>query len=150
MITRFMKGREWALVCVAVIFILGQIWMDIKIPEYMGRITDSFLLKDLDVVVQCGWEMILCAIISFALSLGAGFVLANVSASIGRNLREAQFDRVQGFSVENINRFTAASLITRSTNDVTQVQNFIARGLQVVIKCPIIAVWATSKIYGTS
>ncbi|MBO4357390.1 MAG: ABC transporter ATP-binding protein [Candidatus Methanomethylophilaceae archaeon] len=150
MITRFLKGKDWALICVAIIFILGQIWMDIKIPEYMGAITDSFLLSDIDVVVQCGWEMILCAIISFVLSLGAGFVLANASASIGSNLREAQFDRVQGFSEENINRFTAASLITRSTNDVTQVQNFIARGLQAVIKCPIIAVWAISKIYGTS
>ena len=150
LITRFLKGKDWALICVAIIFILGQIWMDIKIPEYMGAITDSFLLSDIDVVVQCGWEMILCAIISFVLSLGAGFVLANASASIGSNVREAQFDRVQGFSEENINRFTAASLITRSTNDVTQVQNFIARGLQAVIKCPIIAVWATSKIYGTS
>ncbi len=150
MITRFLKGKDWALICVAIIFILGQIWMDIKIPEYMVAITDSFLLSDIDVVVQCGWEMILCAIISFVLSLGAGFVLANASASIGSNLREAQFDRVQGFSEENINRFTAASLITRSTNDVTQVQNFIARGLQAVIKCPIIAVWAISKIYGTS
>ena len=150
MITRFLRGKDWALICVAIILILGQIWMDIKIPEYMGAITDSFLLSDIDVVVQCGWEMILCAIISFALSLGAGFVLANVSASIGSNLREAQFDRVQGFSEENINSFTAASLITRSTNDVTQVQNFIARGLQAIIKCPIVAVWAISKIYGTS
>ncbi len=150
LIRRFIGLREWLLILSAVVFIIGQIWMDIKIPEYMGRITDSFLISDLDVVVSCGWEMIACAFISLIFSVGAGFVLANASASIGRRMRSAQFDHVQSFSVEDINRFSVASLITRSTNDVTQIQNFIARGLQVTIKSPIVAAWAVSKIYGTS
>ncbi len=150
MITRFFNRKDWLLVAAAVVLIVGQIWMDIKIPEYMGIITDAFLLSDLDVVIKYGWEMIVCAFISLFLSLAAGFVLARVAASIGKNMRIQQFDHVQDFSVEDINRFSAASLITRSTNDVTQIQNFIARGLQVIIKCPILAVWGISMIYGTS
>ena len=150
MITRFFNRKDWLLVAAAVVLIVGQIWMDIKIPEYMGIITDAFLLSDLDVVIKYGWEMIACAFISLFLSLAAGFVLARVAASIGKNMRIQQFDHVQDFSVEDINRFSAASLITRSTNDVTQIQNFIARGLQVIIKCPILAVWGISMIYGTS
>ena len=150
MISRFVGKKEWLLIAASVLLIIGQIWMDIKIPEYMGLMTDAFLISDLDVVQKYGWEMILCAVVSLLLSLGAGFLLARISASIGHKMRQAQFDRVQAFSVDDINRFSAASLITRTTNDVTQIQNFIARGLQVAIKSPIITVWAITKIYGTS
>ncbi|MBQ3735514.1 MAG: ABC transporter ATP-binding protein [Candidatus Methanomethylophilaceae archaeon] len=150
MIFRFFRGRDWAMVSLAVILLVCQIWMDILIPQYMSRITDAFLLSETDVVMKYGSEMIVCAFLSLAFSLAVGFVLANVSASVGRNMRIQQFDRVQAFSEEDIGRFSASSLITRSTNDVTQIQNFIARGLQTVIKCPILTVWALSMIYGSS
>ncbi len=150
MFTRFLGRRDWLLVAAAVILILAQIWMDLSIPEYMGEITDNIVLNDTDVVIQKGTEMLICALFSLALSLAAGFVIANISASIGRNMRAAEFERVQSFSVTDIERFSAASLITRSTNDVTQVQNFIARGLQAAIKCPIMTVWAVSRIVGAS
>ena len=150
MFTRFLGRRDWLLVAAAVILILAQIWMDLSIPEYMGEITDNIVLNDTDVVIQKGTEMLICALLSLALSLAAGFVIANISASIGRNMRAAEFERVQSFSVTDIERFSAASLITRSTNDVTQVQNFIARGLQAAIKCPIMTVWAVSRIVGAS
>ena len=150
MFTRFLGRRDWLLVAAAVILILAQIWMDLSIPEYMGEITDNIVLNDTDVVIQKGTEMLICALLSLALSLAAGFVIANISASIGRNMRAAEFERVQSFSVTDIERFSAASLITRSTNDVTQVQNFIARGLQAAIKCPIMTVWAVRRIVGAS
>lgn len=150
MFTRFLGRRDWLLVAAAVLLILAQIWMDLSIPEYMGEITDNIVLNDTDVVIQKGTEMLICALLSLVLSLAAGFVIANISASIGRNMRAAEFERVQSFSVTDIERFSAASLITRSTNDVTQVQNFIARGLQAAIKCPIMTVWAVSRIVGAS
>lgn len=150
MLTDYFNKKDWALLVIAVVLILCQVWMDIEIPDYMGEITDHIVLHEQDVVVEKGIEMVACAILSLVFSLCASFVMANLSASVGRNMRIRQFDRVQSFSVQDINRFSAASLITRSTNDVTQIQNFIARGLQVCIKCPIITVWGITKIYGSS
>ena len=150
MITRFIGRREWGLILIAVVLILLQVWMDVSIPDYMGEITDHIVLGEPDIVLEKGILMLICAFMSLILSFGAGFVLANLSASIGRNMRAQQFDHVQAFSVEDINRFSAASLITRSTNDVSQIQNFIARGLQATIKCPIITIWALSKIFDSS
>lgn len=147
---RFFTRREWALTAIAVALIIGQIWMDIMIPQYMSEITDAFLINDTDEVMRYGNEMIVCAFVSLGFSLGAGFLLANVSSSAGRNMRIRQFDSVQALSVEDINRFSASSLITRSTNDVTQIQNFIARGLQAVVKAPIISVWALSMMFGSA
>ena len=150
MFTRFFTKREWLLICLAAVLMLGQIWLDIRIPQYMNTITDAFLLDDTDVVVRYAWEMLLCAFGSLALAIMVGFLFANVSASVGRNARRAEFDRVQEFSVQDINRFSASSLITRSTNDITQIQNFIARGMQAAIRCPVITVWALAMIYGSS
>ena len=150
MFTRFFTRREWLLICLAAVLMLGQIWLDMRIPQYMNTITDAFLLDDTDVVVRYAWEMLLCAFGSLALAIMVGFLFANVSASVGRNARRAEFDRVQEFSVQDINRFSASSLITRSTNDITQIQNFIARGMQAAIRCPVITVWALAMIYGSS
>ena len=146
MISRFMGRTEWLLIAVAISLILCQVWMDLMIPDYMGQITDEIILSHTDVVMQKGTEMLVCALISLIISIFVGFVLANVSARIGRNMRQRQFERVLSFSSEDISRFTAASLITRSTNDVTQIQNFVSRGLQVVIKSPIVIVWALLMI----
>ena len=145
-----MGRREWALVILSVTLLICQVFMDLAIPDYMSKITDAYLLEDHDTVIQYGIEMVICAFLSLALSLAVGFILANFAATLGMKIRAAQFDRVQGFSAEDLNRFSIASLITRSTNDVTQIQNFVARGLQVVIKSPILAIWAVSKIYGSS
>ncbi len=147
---RFFQRSEYVLTAVAVVLIFCQVYLDISIPGYMSRITDAYLLEDHNTVVRYGVGMVVCAFGSLVISVLAGFVVARIAAAVGRNMREAQFDRVQKFSTENISRFSAASLITRTTNDVTQIQNFVARGLQIVIKAPIMAVWAVSKISVTS
>ena len=147
---RFFTRREYILAALAVILVICQVYLDISIPDYMSRITDAYLLEDHNTVVRYGIDMVVCAFGSLILSILAGFIISRIAAAVGRNMRKAQFERVQKFSTENISRFSAASLITRTTNDVTQIQNFVARGLQIVIKAPIMAVWATSKIYGTS
>ena len=150
MIGKYMGRRECALVTLGIFLIICQVFFDLAIPEYMSRITDAYLLEDHDTVIQYGIEMVICAFASLALSLSTGFIMANFAASLGRKIREVQFDKVQGFAAQDLNRFSIASLVTRSTNDVTQIQNFVARGLQVCIKSPILAVWAVSKIYGSS
>ncbi len=134
----------------AVVLIFFQVYLDISIPGYMSRITDAYLLEDHNTVVRYGIDMVVCAFGSLILSVLAGFVVARIAAAVGRNMRKAEFERVQKFSTENIGRFSAASLITRTTNDVTHIQNFVARGLQIIIKAPIMAVWAISKISVTS
>ena len=150
MIGKYMGRRECALVTLGIFLIICQVFFDLAIPEYMSRITDAYLLEDHDTVIQYGIEMVICAFASLALSLSTGFIMANFAASLGRKIREVQFDKVQGFAAQDLNRFSIASLVTRSTNDFTQIQNFVARGLQVRIKSPILAVWAVSKIYGSS
>ncbi|MCQ2078647.1 MAG: ABC transporter ATP-binding protein/permease [archaeon] len=150
LITKFFRRRDWALTLVGVAFIIAQVFLDIQIPEYMNLITDAFLLNNADRVLSYGSEMVVCAFLSLGASLVVGFILANVSASVGRNIRIELFDRVQSFAVQDINRFSAASLITRSTSDVYQIQTFLARGMQVCIKSPILAVWALSKIWGSA
>ncbi|MCQ2085568.1 MAG: ABC transporter ATP-binding protein/permease [archaeon] len=150
MFTRFFTRREWFLLALGAALIICQVYMDIAIPDYMSKITDAFLLEAQDKVMQYGVEMIAAAFLSLIFSLLVGYVLAVLAASTGKNMRLAQFDRVQSYAMEDINRFSAASLITRSTNDITQIQNFIARGLQMAIKSPILAVWALSRMYGSS
>ncbi len=150
MFFRFFTRREWIMTAVAVLFILGQVWLDVLIPLYMSDITDSFLINDTDEVRRYGTEMVVCAFVSLGMSLVAGFLMANISASVGRVMRSQQFDSVQALSQEDINRFSASSLITRSTNDITQVQNLIARGLQVIVRCPILTVWALAMMIMSS
>lgn len=149
MIFRFFHRFEWALAIAAVVLSVCQIWMDMLLPQYMEVITDSFLENRTDVVLQNGLKMLGVASLSVVLSLAVGFVVSRMAASVGRNIRIEQFDKVQSFSMEDINRFSASSLITRSTNDVYQVQNFIARGMQAVVKAPIMGVWAVIKIWTT-
>ena len=150
MITRYMGSREYVAVVATVLFIIGQVYFDISIPAYMSRITGAYLLEDHDTVVEYGLGMVLCAFGSLVMSVCAGYTVARFGASIGRNMRRAQFEKVQMLSAQDISRFSAASLITRTTNDVTQIQTFVSRGLQILIKAPLLAVWATSCIWGRS
>lgn len=148
LVFRFFSEKDYLYLLAAVVCIVLQVWCDIRLPEYMEVITDSFLSSRSDVVGRYGIEMLLFASASVALSLCAAYLIANMSASVGRNIRRAQFDRALSFSKSDINRFSVASLITRSTNDVYQIQNMIARATQFIIKAPILAVWSVSKIMG--
>lgn len=147
MILRYMKRRDWAWAAVCVIFIIIQVYLDLRIPEYMSEITDHLQMGlSTDIVSRDGIAMILCALLSLCASICAGVVAARIAASLSRTLRELQFDRVQSLSKQDIDHFSAASLITRSTNDVYSIQQFVARGLQIVVKAPIMAAWAVLKI----
>lgn len=149
-IFKYLKSKEWALVSLSVIFIAAQVWLDLKLPDYMSEITrlvqtEGSTMAD---IFKSGGFMLLCALGSLVSSVIVGFFAARIAASFSRRLRSLIFDKVESFSMEEINRFSTASLITRSTNDITQIQMVVAMGLQVIIKAPILAVWAILKIAG--
>ncbi len=147
-IFRYLKKKEVAFILISLVFIVGQVWLDLKLPDYMKDITVLIQKKNTELadVLKPGFKMLGCAFGSLALSCIVGFFAAKVAAGFANRLRSKTFSSVQNFSMEEINKFSTASLITRSTNDITQIQMFIAMGLQVLIKAPILAVWAIMKI----
>ncbi|MGM0790892.1 MAG: ABC transporter ATP-binding protein [Bacillota bacterium] len=146
------KGKDWLLVLCSLIFIIVQVWLDLKLPEYMHEITMLVQTEGSsmgDVLIQ-GAYMLLCAIGSMAAAMIVGFFAAQVAAGFAVRLRGMVFEKTMSFSMEEINGFSTPSLITRSTNDITQIQLLIAVGLQAIVKAPILAVWAILKIMGKS
>ena len=139
---------EWLLCAAAVLCICGIVWLELTIPDYMSRITVLVQTEGSQMgdIIFSGIMMIVCAIGSLLFSVGVAVLSSKVAANFSARLRWELFHRVQEFSVEEIGRFSTASLITRSTNDVTQIQNVIVMGLQAIIKAPITCVWAICKI----
>ena len=147
-IFKYLKSKEWLFVFFSVIFILVQVWLDLKLPDYMSEITTLVQLEGstMEDILTSGGHMMLCAfgsLISYAI---VAFFASKVAAAFSMRIRSKVFNKVESFSMDEINNFSTASLITRSTNDITQIQMFIAMGLQVIIKAPILAIWAIIKI----
>jgi len=142
--------KEWLQICVSLVFIVVQVWLDLKLPDYMSQITRLTQTpgSKMAEIWEAGGYMLLCALGSFAAAVIVGFLASRVAASFSQRLRSSLFSKVDAFSMEEINRFSTASLITRSTNDITQIQMLITMGLQMLIKAPITAVWAVTKIAG--
>ena len=147
---RYLKLKEWLYFLISLLFIVAQVFLDLKLPDYMSRITmlvetSGSAMGD---IWSAGGMMLLCSLGSLASSIIVCFLAARIAASYSKRLRAEMFNKVESFSLEEINEFSTASLITRSTNDVTQVQMLIVISLQVVIKAPTMAVWAVMKIAG--
>ena len=149
-ILKYMRKKDWWLVAASIVFIVVQVWLDLRLPDYMADITKLLEIpgSEMKDVLSAGAKMLECALGSLASSIIVAGFAARVAAELGAQLREKQFDRVEAFSMAEIGGFSTASLITRSTNDVTQVQMIVAMGLQVFIKAPITAVWAITLIAG--
>ncbi|MBQ8178831.1 MAG: ABC transporter ATP-binding protein [Candidatus Methanomethylophilaceae archaeon] len=147
MILKYLSRKQWALVCVMAAFVTMQVWLDLEIPGYMSEIT--VLLGSggaTEEIVGVGVEMVLCSLGSVVCSLCAGGVAAYVAAGFAETVRRIQFSKVQSFSPEEMGRFSTYSLITRSTNDITQVQLAVARTSQLVVKVPVMTYIALGKI----
>lgn len=140
--------KELILAICSVAFIVLQVWLDLEMPTYMSKITVLVQSPNSEMsdILYNGGMMLLCALGSLATSIVVSVFAARISTNCGATLREKLFKKVQSFSMEEIGRFSTASLITRSTNDVTQVQMFIVLGLQMLVKAPIMAVWSVCKI----
>ena len=149
-IFKYLTSKEWVLIGVSLVFIVAQVWLDLKLPDYMSEITwlvqtPGSAMRD---VWIAGGYMILCTLGSLVAAIVVGFFAARIGASFSQRLRSLLFNKVESFSMEELNRFSTSSLITRSTNDVIQVQMLLVLALQLVIKAPIMAVWAITKIAG--
>ena len=147
---RYLKLKEWLFFLISLVFIVVQVFLDLKLPDYMSRITTLVETAGsaMGDVWLAGGMMLLCSLGSLAASITVCFLAARIAASYSKRLRAEMFNKVESFSLEEINEFSTASLITRSTNDITQVQMLIVISLQVVIKAPTMAVWAVMKIAG--
>lgn len=148
-ILKYLNPKEWVQILISVFFIVSQVWLDLKLPDYMSEITklvqtEGSAMAD---IWQAGGYMLLCALGSLASAVFVGFLASRVAASLSMRLRSMIFNKVESFSMEEINRFSTASLITRSTNDITQIQLLVTLGMQLLVKAPIMAVWAITKIY---
>ena len=144
--------KDIGLIVLCVGLIAFQVWLDLKIPDYMSGITtliQSESSKMWDILSK-GGLMLLCAFGSLLSAILVGYFSSNLSANFSLNLRKKIFDKVCKFSTAEIKKFSISSLITRTTNDVTQLEMLISMGLQMLIKAPIMAVWAISKIVGKS
>ncbi|MGN1137236.1 MAG: ABC transporter ATP-binding protein [Oscillospiraceae bacterium] len=147
---RYIKRKEWLYIVISVVFIVAQVWLDLKLPDYMSAITTLVQTEGStmsDILTQGGY-MLLCALGSGLFSVIVGYFAAKVAAGLAKTLRGRIYDKTMDFSMEEINRFSTASLINRTTNDITQIQNVVAMGLQAIVKAPIMAVWAICKIAG--
>jgi hypothetical protein len=145
---KYLRKKDWLYIFISLCFIVCQVWLDLKIPDYMSEITRLIQTPDsaLGDVLVVGMKMLGCALLSMAATFIVGYFVAVVAAGLSRRLREAVYDKVISFSMEEMGRFSTASLITRSTNDISQVQMVIAIGLQASVRAPIMAVWAITKI----
>lgn len=142
------KGKEWILLIISIAFVVSQVWLDLKLPDYMSEITQLVQTpgSEMSEILTSGGWMLLCALGSLVASIIVAALAAKIAANLSARLRFKMFDKVQSFSMEEINNYSTASLITRSTNDITQVQMLIVMGLEVLLKAPIMAVWALCKI----
>jgi len=149
-IFKYLKPKEWMMALFSLIFIVAQVWLDLKAPDYMAEITTLVQTPDSAIgdIWLAGAKMLLCTLGSLLSAVIVGFFAARIAATFSKRLRSLLFNKVDSFSMEEINRFSTDSLITRSTNDITQIQMLITMGLMLVIKAPIMAVWAITKISG--
>ncbi len=147
-----MKLKEILLILVSVVLIIFQVWLDLKLPDYMTEITKYVQTSGSTIndVLVPGGKMMLCAAFSLLSSIIVGFLVSYVSANFSKQIRSSLFEKIESFGMEEIKKFSTGSLITRTTNDITNVQMFFAMGLQLLIKAPITAVWAIFKILNKS
>ena len=145
-----LKKTDWLLAAVCLAFIALQVWLDLKTPDYMAEITTLVQTagSTMGEILSAGGMMLVCSLGSLAASVVTAICAARIAATLGATLRGRLFSKVQSFSMEEIGRFSTASLITRSTNDVTQIQMLIVLGLQMLLRAPIMAVFAIYKIAG--
>lgn len=147
---KYLTKKDWMLVLLSFVFVIGQVYLDLKLPDYMSEITRLVQTPDSQMrdILSAGGNMLLCALGSLSLAFIVGYFAARIASNLSWKLRSSVYDKIESFSLAEINKFSTASLITRSTNDITQVQNIVAMGLQLMIKAPITAIWAISKILG--
>ena len=149
-ILRNFDKKSWLYVLLNFIVIFTQAFLELKMPDYMAEITTLTQTQGsaMSDILTAGAKMLLCALFSVVLAVVIHMISAKVAADYSFRMRAKLYDKVESFSLEQMNKFSTASLITRSTNDITQVQNVIVFGMMALIKAPTMSIWAISKISG--
>ena len=144
--------KEYFLAFISVILIVVQVWLELKMPDYMAAITQLVKTEGsaISEILKNGGYMLLCALGSLCSAVFVGYFIANLSSSFSTKLRKKLFSKVEALSFNEVKNFSTSSLITRTTNDITQVEMLIGMGLQLLVKAPITAVWAITKIVNKS
>ncbi|MFD1418107.1 ABC transporter ATP-binding protein [Companilactobacillus keshanensis] len=147
---RRMNKKEYGMIGLSTIFIVIQVWLELSIPGYMSTITEKIETKGTTIgqIIQPGIMMILLSVLSVLAAVITGYIVAKIAGGFTARVRKDVFNQVMDYSTQDIKKFSVSSLLTRSTNDITQIQQFVAMGLQVIIKAPITAIWAITKIAG--
>ena len=146
------KKKEWLFSFIALILIVVEVWLELKMPDYMSQITRLVQTEGskMSEIIYNGIWMIICAFGSLVAAIIVGYIIANVASSFSMNLRKSLFSKVEELSMSEIKLFKTNSLITRTTNDITQIEMLISFGLQLLLKAPITATWAILKILNKS
>lgn len=149
-ILKNLQKKEIAFIVISILCIVLQVWLDLKIPEYMSNITKLLQVSSTSIndILKEGLWMFVCSLGSLILAIFVGYFAAYVGTSFEKNLRRRMFEKVESFSMEEIQKFSTSSLITRTTNDITQVKMFLILGIQMLVKAPIMAFMAIMKIIG--
>ena len=144
--------KDWGLAIICLILIIGQVWLDLKLPDYMSEITVLVQTEgsQMSEILKNGGYMLLCALVSLISAIIVGYLASKISATFSMKVRKKLFSKVENLAMNEVKQFSTSSLITRTTNDITQMQMVISMGLQLMIKAPITAVWAVTKILNKS
>ena len=147
-VLKYLNKKQWCYIAICVVFVVGQVWLDLKLPDYMSNITTLVETEgsEMSEILTQGVYMLACALGSGIFSVITGYFAAIVAAGLSKTLRQKIYEHTLDFSMAEIDRFSTASLINRTTNDITQIQNLVSMGLQAIVKAPILVVWAVIKI----
>lgn len=143
-----LQKRDWILIVISFILIFAQVWLELKMPDYMSQITKLVQTpgSQMSEILTNGGYMVGCALGSLLAAVVTGYFISGISSSFSMNVRKKLFNKVEDLSMQEIKQFSTSSLITRTTNDITQMEMVIAMGLQLLIKAPITVIWAITKI----
>ncbi len=147
-----LKLKDIIFILISFALIVFQVYLDLKMPDYMSEITKLVQTENAEMsdILLNGFYMLSCAFGSLVSAIVTGYLISNAAASFSYNVRKKLFNKVEDLAIDEVKRFSTSSLITRTTNDITQIQMFIAMGLQLLIKSPVTAVWAVTKILNKS
>ena len=147
-----LKLKDIIFILISFALIVFQVYLDLKMPDYMSEITKLVQTENAEMsdILLNGFYMLSCAFGSLLSAIFTGYLISNAAASFSYNVRKKLFNKVEDLAIDEVKRFSTSSLITRTTNDITQIQMFIAMGLQLLIKSPVTAVWAVTKILNKS
>lgn len=151
LIKNFTK-KEWILAIICLVLVVTQVWLELKMPDYMSEITklvqtEGSQMKD---ILVNGGYMLTCALGSLVAAVITGYITSRISSNFSKTIRKKLFNKVEDLAMQEVKQFSTSSLITRTTNDITQIEMLIAMGLQLLIKAPITAIWAITKILNKS